>query len=103
MRQCRAARSPRRSATALATLPPARQIKLYNAGSFFDPAAIPPTMTKRSPEPCRGFERVIVEAHPAFLAGALSRAVSAVSRSDTAVGSKWPSGSETAHPEVLGV
>ena len=27
---------------ALATLPGARQIKLYNAGSFFDPGAIPP-------------------------------------------------------------
>ena len=26
---------------ALASLPPARQIKLYNAGSFFDPQAIP--------------------------------------------------------------
>src|SRR5690349_20189111 len=27
---------------ALAQLPPARQIKFYNAGSFFDPHAIPP-------------------------------------------------------------
>src|ERR1044071_4421000 len=27
---------------ALERLPPARRIKLYNSGSFFDPAAIPP-------------------------------------------------------------
>ena len=27
---------------ALGQLPPARQIKLYNSGSFFDPHAIPP-------------------------------------------------------------
>ena len=28
--------------SALEQLPPVRQVKLYNAGSFFDPAAIPP-------------------------------------------------------------
>src|SRR2546430_3452132 len=28
---------------ALDRLPPARQLKLYNSGNFFDPGAIPPT------------------------------------------------------------
>ena len=37
-----AARSPLQIRGAIATLPPARQVKLYNAGSFFDPRAIPP-------------------------------------------------------------
>src|SRR5262245_33357486 len=33
---------PAQIASALADLPPARQIKLYNAGNFFDNQAIPP-------------------------------------------------------------
>jgi uncharacterized Fe-S cluster-containing MiaB family protein len=54
---------------ALATLPPARQIKLYNAGSFFDPQAIPPDDYEEIAAAVAGFDRVIVEAHPAFLRG----------------------------------
>ncbi len=52
---------------ALDRLPPARQIKLYNAGSFFDPRAIPPEDDEEIAGLLAGFERVIVEAHPAFL------------------------------------
>jgi radical SAM enzyme (TIGR01210 family) len=55
--------------TALGELPPVRQIKLYNAGSFFDPAAIPPSEDDSVAEVVFGFDRVIVEAHPGFLAG----------------------------------
>ena len=47
--------------------PPARQIKLYNAGSFFDPQAIPPEEDANIAAPFPAFERVIVEAHPAFI------------------------------------
>jgi archaeosine synthase beta-subunit len=54
---------------ALAQLPPARQIKLYNAGSFFDPAAILPSEDGSVAELVSGFDRVIVEAHPGFLTG----------------------------------
>lgn len=54
---------------ALATLPPARQIKLYNAGSFFDPQAIPPADFPEIAATLSGFEHVIVESHPAFLDG----------------------------------
>jgi radical SAM enzyme (TIGR01210 family) len=52
---------------ALAQLPAARQIKLYNSGSFFDRKAIPledysPIATKVGT-----FERTIVESHPSLL------------------------------------
>jgi radical SAM enzyme (TIGR01210 family) len=46
-----------------------RQIKLYNAGSFFDPQAIPPEDDEEIAETVSAFDRVIVESHPAFLAG----------------------------------
>lgn len=52
---------------ALAALSPARQVKLYNAGSFFDPQAIPPEDDAEIAEIVSGYERVIVEAHPAFI------------------------------------
>ena len=54
---------------ALRELPPVRQIKLYNAGSFFDPAAIPPSDDDEIARLVSGFDRVIVEAHPGFLTG----------------------------------
>jgi hypothetical protein len=52
---------------ALANLPPARQIKLYNSGSYFDPNAIPVEDDEAVAERVRGFERVIVESHPALV------------------------------------
>ena len=45
----------------------ASQIKLYNAGSFFDPRAIPPEDFPAIAERLHGFERVIVECHPALV------------------------------------
>ncbi|HKE85325.1 MAG TPA: hypothetical protein VKB50_16295 [Vicinamibacterales bacterium] len=60
---------PQQIDAALASLPPARQIKLYNAGSFFDPQAIPPSDDDAIARTVDGFDRVIVESHPAFLAG----------------------------------
>jgi len=85
---------------AVATLPPARHIKLYNAGSFFDPAAIPPDDDEEIAQAVTGFERVIVESHPAFLAGAYRERCLRFrdlipGRLEVAVGL------ETAHPEVL--
>jgi uncharacterized Fe-S cluster-containing MiaB family protein len=47
--------------------PDARQIKLYNSGSFFDPRAIPPDDHPAIAERVRDFERVIVECHPALI------------------------------------
>jgi radical SAM enzyme (TIGR01210 family) len=55
---------------ALQRLAPARQIKLYNSGSFFDPRAIPthdhPAIAAR----VAAFERVIVECHPSLVGDA---------------------------------
>jgi archaeosine synthase beta-subunit len=52
---------------ALERMPPARVVKLYNNGSFFDPRAIP-VEDYQTIAACVGmFERVIVECHPAFV------------------------------------
>jgi uncharacterized Fe-S cluster-containing MiaB family protein len=55
---------------AVASTRPARQIKLYNAGSFFDPQAIP----VEDYDGIAATVAVIVEAHPAFLRGAYGEA-----------------------------
>lgn len=52
---------------ALAQLPPARQIKLYNSGSFFDHQAIPPQDYAAIAARLQPFARVIVECHPALV------------------------------------
>ena len=98
---------------ALRELPSVRQIKLYNAGSFFDPAAIPPSEDDEIARLVSRFDRVIVEAHPAFLSGAHAERClrfrdrlhnfrlkaeatgAAEARLEVAIGL------ETAHPETL--
>jgi radical SAM enzyme (TIGR01210 family) len=52
---------------ALSRLAPARQIKLYNSGSFFDRAAVPPEDDPQIAYRVSSFERVIVECHPALV------------------------------------
>lgn len=52
---------------ALERLPAARQIKLYNAGSFFDNQAIPSEDDAEIARMVSGFERVIVECHPSLV------------------------------------
>jgi radical SAM enzyme (TIGR01210 family) len=91
---------PAQIRTALSGLQPSRQIKLYNAGSFFDPQQIPPEDDETIAREVAGFERVIVESHPAFLAGAygercLRFKASIAGRLEVAIGL------ETAHPGVL--
>jgi radical SAM enzyme (TIGR01210 family) len=86
--------------TALAGLPPSRQIKLYNAGSFFDPAAIPPGDDESIAGAVAAFDRVIVESHPAFLSGAYrERCLGFRDRIDGRL--EVAIGLETAHPHVL--
>ena len=86
---------------ALRELPAASQIKLYNAGSFFDPAAIPPSEDDEIARLVSGFDRVIVEAHPAFLTGAYAerclrfRDLIGPARLEVAIGL------ETAHRQTL--
>jgi archaeosine synthase beta-subunit len=107
--------------TALTALPPARQIKLYNAGSFFDAQAIPPSEDDDIARLLEPFERVIVEAHPAYLRGPYSerclafrdrlRAVRRAAGRDDGPGRRSATheggrlevaiGLETAHPHVL--
>jgi archaeosine synthase beta-subunit len=81
---------------ALALLPAARQIKLYNSGSFFDAKAIPvedyPTIASR----VSAFERTIVESHPSLLNETCLRFRDHLPhRLEVAMGL------ETVHPEIL--
>jgi archaeosine synthase beta-subunit len=80
----------------LAGLGPARQIKLYNSGSFFDPRAIPPGEDPKIARLVQSFERVIVESHPAFI-GARCQSFRDQIEGDLEVAI----GLETAHPVVL--
>jgi radical SAM enzyme (TIGR01210 family) len=81
---------------ALSRLAPARQIKLYNAGSFFDPKAIPSEDDATIAERVRHFERVIVECHPALVGERCLRFKERLSgKLEVAIGL------ETAHPETL--
>ena len=43
------------------------RIKLYNAGSFFDPRAIPPEDHAAIAGRCRGFRSVVLECHPTLI------------------------------------
>jgi hypothetical protein len=88
---------PRQIDHALARLPPARHIKLYNSGNFFDPQAIPREDYAAIAARVRPLRTIIVENHPIFcdehcarfrrlLEGELEVAI----------------GLETADPDVLG-
>lgn len=86
--------------TALAGLPPARSVKLYNAGSYFDPRAIPSEDDEEIAQAVSSFERVIVESHPAFLAGVHGNRCLRF-RDLLTGGLEVAIGLETAHPGIL--
>jgi len=75
----------------------ARQVKLYNSGSFFDPRAIPCEDHPAIAERVRGFERVIVECHPALVGESAVKFHELLGDAKLEVAM----GLETAHPEVL--
>lgn len=81
---------------ALERLEPARQLKLYNSGSFFDPAAIPREDYPVIAALARRFERVIVECHPKLV-------TREVLRFEKMLGTKLEiaMGLETVHPVAL--
>ncbi len=81
---------------ALASLPPARQVKLYNAGSFFDAQAIRPEEDAEIASLLRPFERIIVESHPALVG---ERCLRLRDRLDGEL--EVALGLETIHPEIL--
>ncbi len=58
---------PEQIGFALSRLPAARQIKLYNSGSFFDVHAVPPADYEAIAAQLAPFERVIVESHPGLV------------------------------------
>ncbi len=71
-------------------------LKLYNAGSFFDHAAIPPAEYPAIARLCDDFGRTIVESHPALVG---SRCLEF---RDLLTGQlEVAMGLETAHPEIL--
>jgi len=81
---------------ALKRLPGARQIKLYNSGSFFDQHAIPPKDYEAIARRLDGLERVIVESHPALVGDAC------IQFRDLIQGKlEVAMGLETAHQEIL--
>jgi len=81
---------------ALSRLPAANQIKLYNSGSFFDPRAIPTGDHEAIAQCVGGFDRVIVESHPALVGDACLRFRDRIrGRLEVAMGL------ETAHAEIL--
>ncbi len=72
------------------------QVKLYNSGSFFDPAAIPPADYAAIARQLAFARQVVVESHP-LLVGDRARELR-----DLLSGSlEVALGLETAHPEVL--
>ena len=98
-------RPPRATSCARAGSPPSRGIKLYNAGSFFDPRAVPGGRLRRDRRGARRVStRVIVESHPALVGPRVDRLLAALDRASRAA--RRPAlevamGLETAHPDAL--
>jgi archaeosine synthase beta-subunit len=81
---------------ALEQLPAARQVKLYNSGSFFDDQAIPRDDWREIAALVQRFERVVVECHPSLVServGEFARMIEG--RLEVALGL------ETAHEQAL--
>jgi radical SAM enzyme (TIGR01210 family) len=81
---------------ALARLPPASHIKLYNSGNFFDRQAVPAEDYGALIERVRGFKTVIVENHPRLCTAAVAQF-----QQDLATDLEVALGLETVHPEIL--
>ena len=81
------------------------QIKLYNAGSFFDPRAVPEDDYDAIAAHLAGLDRVIVESHPALIGPRVDRFLAALARHATASGAsprlEVAMGLETVHPDAL--
>ncbi len=83
---------------------PVSGIKLYNAGSFFDPRAVPEADYEAVAISLAGLSHVIVESHPALVGPRVDRFIAALERHR---GASEPArlevamGLETAHPQAL--
>jgi len=80
-----------------------RHIKLYNAGSFFDPRAVPPDDYRAIAAAVAGFSTVIVESHPALIGPRVDAWLDALAAEavDNAPRLEVAMGLETAHPDAL--
>ena len=76
----------------------ATALKLYNAGSFFDPLAIPLEDHPAIADRVRGFGRVVVECHPALVG---DRVLAFRDQLGPGVRLEVAMGLETVHPDIL--
>lgn len=86
---------------ALDRLEPAKHIKLYNSGNFFDPSAIPPEDYAAIAQRVKGFATVIVENHPKLCGSRIPQFIEALRASGSQATLEVAMGLETIHPEVL--
>ena len=83
---------------------PVTLIKLYNAGSFFDPRAVPEQDYEAVAAEVGGFEQLIVESHPALIGERVDRLLDALGRHRASGGPaqlEVAMGLETVHPAAL--
>ena len=84
---------------------PVTGIKLYNAGSFFDPRAVPDADYEGVAAGLAGLSRVIVESHPALVGERVDRLIAALEHHRNAdeppAQLEVAMGLETAHPVAL--
>ena len=80
------------------------QVKLYNAGSFFDPRAVPDEDYDAVAAELAGLARVVVESHPALVGSRVDQFAEALDHHRSgaaAVQLEVAMGLETAHTEAL--
>jgi archaeosine synthase beta-subunit len=87
---------PQQIEMALDQIAPARHLKLYNSGSFFDEKAIPSADYEKIADMVSGFETVIVESHPRLVNEKCLRL-----RDMLKPELQVAMGLETVHPEIL--
>ena len=78
------------------------QVKLYNAGSFFDPRAVPPGDYEAIANAVRSFKHIVIESHPSLIGPRLERFLDVLSPYwDGPPPLEIAMGLETAHPQAL--
>jgi radical SAM enzyme (TIGR01210 family) len=82
---------------ALERMPGATHVKIYNSGSFFDRAAVPPADHEAIAELLKAFDRVVVECHPDLVGDNVLRFRDLLGGPELEVAI----GLETAHEEAL--
>jgi hypothetical protein len=82
---------------------PIAGMKLYNAGSFFDPRAVPPADYDEIAAALTGLSRIVIESHPALIGPRVDRLLSALDGADRGQRAtlEVAMGLETAHPAAL--